>query len=137
MSPGPWYLNVEDDAADGQTVRRDSSSPTGWSTSTPGSPASNPQSGSYSLSLSDAGKSIDVSSSSPATITVPPHSIAAFASDDVVRICRMGAGTLTIAPGGGVTVSSAGGLLSIAARWTSVTLRNIGIDEWMLEGVLA
>lgn len=94
----------------------------------------NNQTGDYTLQLSDAGKVIEVNSASPQTVTVPPNSSVAFPVGSVVELYAMGAGTVTVAAGSGVTVRNAGAL---AAQYATASLRKRATDEWVLSGELA
>ncbi len=97
----------------------------------------NIQTGSYTLVLADAGKAIDVNSASATTMTVPPNASVAFPVGTVIEVCRYGTGTVAVAAGAGVTIRSRGSLMSIAAQYSSVSLRKRAIDEWILVGDLS
>lgn len=97
----------------------------------------NTQTVSYTLILADAGKAIDVNSASATTVTVPPNASVAFPVGTVIEVCRYGAGTVAVAAGAGVTIRSRGSLMSIAAQYSSVSLRKRAIDEWILVGDLS
>ena len=45
-----------------------------------------------------------------------------------------GAGTVAIAAGSGVTIASAGNLLSLRTQYSVATLRKRGTDTWLLPG---
>jgi hypothetical protein len=68
----------------------------------------NIQSGSYTLALSDRGKTVAMQNSSAATVTVPPDSTALFPVGTVINLARFGAGTVTLQGGAGVTLTRSG-----------------------------
>lgn len=90
----------------------------------------------YTLVLADAGKAVELSNASPVTLTVPPNSSVAFPTGTVVELARLGAGTVTVAAGAGVTIRSAGGLLGLRVQYSVASLRKRGTDEWVLGGDL-
>jgi hypothetical protein len=93
--------------------------------------------GSYTLSLGDAGKVIEMSSASANTLTVPPASAVPFKPDTVVVVEQHGAGTTTLTPGAGVTIRSRGALLALNGQYAVASLRKIGENEWLAAGDLA
>lgn len=90
----------------------------------------------YILALADAATVVEFSSASAVTVTVPPNSSIAFPVGTVIELLQYGAGQLTVAAGGGVTVRSTGGLLSARAQYSSLALRKRAADEWVLAGDL-
>ena len=97
----------------------------------------NEQTANYTLVLADAGKVIEVDNASDRTVTVPPDSSVAFETGTIIEISREGAGAVTILEGSGVTVTSPGDLVAIAAQNDSVRLRKRDTDDWRLSGALA
>lgn len=103
------------------------------------STVTNTQTGNYTLVLADEGKVIEANSASPITVTVPPAASVAFPVGTIVDVCRIGSGTVTIAPGVGVTIPNrleAAGTTSrtITSRYSVVTLRKRATNEWILSG---
>lgn len=92
---------------------------------------------SYTLDYLDAGVTVEMNSASALTLTVPPNTVKGFPIGTVIEVVRLGAGTVAITAGVGVTLHSAGGLLNIASQYGSVILRKRGTDEWILTGDLA
>lgn len=92
---------------------------------------------SYTLVLSDAGKLVERSNASANTTTVPPNSSVAFPVGTVIAVSQEGVGASSIVAGSGVTIQSEAGMLALAARYTEVTLRKRGTDDWRLVGALA
>lgn len=90
----------------------------------------------YTLVLADAGRVIDVNSSSNLTVTVPDNATAAFATGAQVVITRRGTGDVTIAGAGGVTLRSADSRAKIGKQYAAVAVIKIGTDEWLLVGNL-
>ncbi len=95
------------------------------------------QTSNYVLGVGDPGKVIEIDSASARVVTVPADADVAIPVGGVVEICRLGAGTVTIAGAVGVTIRSPGSLLSIARQYSSVSLRKRASDEWVLIGDLA
>lgn len=95
----------------------------------------NEQTGSYTLAISDAGASIDVNTSSPATITVPATSAVAFPIGTVVEILQYGTGQVTVAAAGGVTLLTSSSLTT-RARYSSLSVRKRADNEWVVSGDL-
>ena len=88
----------------------------------------------YQLVLSDAGKVIEMNAATAKSITVPGNATVAFAVGTIIEIYAMGAGTVTVAAAGGVTIRNVGDL---AAQYSSASLRKRDTDEWVLTGELA
>lgn len=104
--------------------------------------AANTQTTDYTLVLADAGKSVEENSASATVVTIPPNSSVAFPTGTVIEICRIGAGSVTITPGAGMTIPNrveAAGTSSrtIANQWSSASIRKRGADVWVLVGDIA
>jgi hypothetical protein len=97
----------------------------------------NAQTTAYQLVLSDGGKVVEMSDAGALVLTVPANATVAFPIGSVVEVARMGAGAVTVAAAGGVTIRSRGGLLAIGNQYGSVSLRTRATDEWVLTGDLA
>ena len=91
---------------------------------------------SYTLVLADAGTAVEFTSASSVTVTVPPNASVAYATGTIIELLRYGAGTLTVAPGAGVTIRSPGSLLSANSQYSSLSLRKRATNEWVLAGDL-
>jgi hypothetical protein len=94
------------------------------------------QTGNYTLVLADAGKAVEVTSATPADVTVPPNSSEAFSVGTVIEVAQLGAGQVSIVAGSGVTVNSRGSLLDVAGQYGAVSLRKQATDTWLLVGDL-
>jgi hypothetical protein len=104
--------------------------------------AANTQTANYTLVLGDAGKSVEMNNASARTITVPPNSSVAFPTGTVIELARIGAGSVTIVQGSGVTLpnrlETAGTTnRTIANQYSSASIRKRGTDEWVLVGDIA
>lgn len=93
------------------------------------------QSGSYTLVLTDAGKTILMNSASAQTLTVPTNASVAFPVGTKIDVLQTGAGETTIA-GAGVTINSEGSKLKLNAQWAAATLIKRGTDTWVVIGSL-
>lgn len=91
--------------------------------------------GNHTLTLSDAGTSQEMTSSSSSTLTVPPNSSVAFPVGTVVNVEQHGAGQVTIAAGSGVTIRSRNGL-KLAGQYAVATLRKVATNTWIAAGDL-
>jgi hypothetical protein len=83
----------------------------------------------YTFVLADAstGRITTASNAAAQTYTVPPETSVAWATGALIRLVNIGAGTVTIAAGAGVTVSNAAGSV---AQWESVNILRTGSDTW-------
>lgn len=97
----------------------------------------NRQTSDYTLVLTDVDKLIELNSASAISLTVPPNSSVAFPPGTVVLLIQYGAGTGSVVAGSGVTIRSAGGLLSLSAQYAGASLVKIAEDEWYLIGSIA
>ena len=95
--------------------------------------AVNVQAASYTLALTDAGKSVEMNVATANNLTVPPNSAVAFPVGTIVEVCQVGAGQTTVVAGAGVTVRTPETLV-VTGQWSTVSLRKRAIDEWVLAG---
>jgi len=93
----------------------------------------NPRTASYTLSLSDAGKTVEMNSASATTVTIPTNAAAAFPLGTVVWITRQGAGTVTVA-GAGVTLRARSGSAA-PVQYAVGRLWKRAADEWFLNWI--
>lgn len=97
-----------------------------------GPPPLTTQSGtSYTLAAADANSVIDLTNSSAVTVTVPPSSSVAWATNTIINLCCQGAGGVTIAQGSGVTVNNNANALT---QWEEASLRYDGNNVWVRAG---
>lgn len=89
------------------------------------------------LVITDVGKVVEMDAATAKTITVPPDVDVAFPINTIIRIVRIGVGTLQVLEGVAVTVNTAGADDFIAAQFSGATLYKRGTDDWVLFGDLA
>ena len=98
----------------------------------------NAQSGTtYTFVLGDADKLVTFNNAGSQTITVPPNASVAFSVNTEIDLISLGAGTVTIAAGSGVTIRSLSGALALSGQYAGATLKKIATNEWLLVGSLA
>jgi hypothetical protein len=99
--------------------------------------AINAQTGaSYTAVLTDDGKLVTVSNASANTFTIPPNSSVAFGIGTQINIAQLGAGTVTITAGAGVTLNSAGTKLKTDAQYAVATCVKTDTNTWFVVGNL-
>lgn len=82
----------------------------------------------YTFALADAGTTVESTSGSATTFTLPANATVAFPIGAEIECIQQGAGLLTIAPAGGVTLH--GTALATTTQYQRVKLRKIATDEW-------
>lgn len=80
----------------------------------------------YTFVLADAGKLVTASNGSASTYTIPLNSSVAYVTGTTIELLNIGAGTVTVAATGGVTLS---GTTSIPTNGR-VRLTKTGTDTW-------
>jgi len=99
--------------------------------------ALNAQTGtSYTTVLADDGKLITCDNASAITLTIPPNGTVAYGIGTQLNIMQLGAGQVTITPGAGVTIRSAGSKLKTSAQYAVATCVKIASDTWVAVGNL-
>ena len=96
----------------------------------------NSQGESYTLTLSDAGKIIYISSSTASIVTVPLNSSVAFPTGTKIDIVQAGSGQVSISGSSGVTINSEASKNKILAQWCAVSLIKTDTDTWIMVGAL-
>ena len=95
------------------------------------------KSASYTLSdLAERDDLIEMNSASAITLTIPANSSVAYPVGTSIDILQTGAGQVTIAGAGGVTVNATPGL-KLRAQWSSATLFKRATDTWVVMGDLS
>jgi hypothetical protein len=94
----------------------------------------NQQSSSYTLSLTDSFKMIEMSNGG--NLTVPANSSVAFEIGTAIDVLQTGASQVTIVADTGVTVNSTPGL-KLRTQWSSATLVKRNTDTWVVLGDLS
>lgn len=87
----------------------------------------------YTLVAGDAGSIVEMNKATALTLTVP-NSV--FSAGQIVEICQIGAGQVTLAPASGVTLRSADGL-KISDQYGSASIRFRSASEAVVAGALA
>lgn len=88
------------------------------------------------LALTDAGKFLNVNSSSNLTITVPANASVAFPVGTEIEFCRYNTGAVTFAGATGVTLVSLDSVKTISDRYCCVGLKKIDTNTWILSGAV-
>jgi hypothetical protein len=91
----------------------------------------------YTLALADANQMVTLSNASGITLTVPANGTIAFPTNTEIDLVQLGAGQVTVAAAGGVTINSYQSKLSIAGQYAGATLKKTGTNTWLLIGNLA
>jgi hypothetical protein len=90
----------------------------------------------YTITKDDAGKTLDVNSSSDVTITIPANSTTPFIIGQKVEIVRNGSGNVSIAGAVGVTLNSKNSNKKIAAQFSGAVITKTDTNTWLLIGDL-
>lgn len=96
--------------------------------------STNSQSSSYTLSLSDSSKLIEINVSTANNVTIPLNSSVAFPIGTRIDIIQTGSGQTTIVPTSGVTMNSYEGANKLSGQWAAATLIKRNTDTWALIG---
>ena len=127
-----WYPMQNNSGTVYQRFMSDGVNWSAWA-SIGGDVAANAQSTSYTLSLTDRGKSIDTT----AGVTVPLNATVAFPIGTVITITNTSAAAITLTQTAGVTLRQAGtantGNRTLAA-YGMATLRKTATDTWFISG---
>ncbi len=91
----------------------------------------------YTTVLTDDGKLITADNASAIALTIPPNSSVAYGIGTQINIMQLGAGTVTITAGAGVTLRSAGSKLKTDAQYAVATcVKIVAPDTWVVVGNL-
>ena len=90
----------------------------------------------YTLALSDSNGSIEMSSASTTTVTVPLNSSVPFLPGASVQILRGGTGEVGITGASGTTLRSAQNFSNLNYQYSTATLTKTATDTWYLSGDL-
>jgi hypothetical protein len=80
---------------------------------------------------------IDFSGSVAATLTVPYSGSVNFDTGTVIGLRQSGAGSVTVAAAGSVTVNSLESNLSLSGQYACAALEKVDTNTWVLLGALA
>jgi hypothetical protein len=94
---------------------------------------------SYTLSVTDSGKNVEMNSASPNTVTIPTNATAPFPVGAQVTIIQTNTGATSVSATSGVTFNfysptSATGTAVIKGQWAGVTLVKRATDTWAAIG---
>lgn len=96
----------------------------------------NAQSGtSYTLVMEDMNKAVRLGNAGAITLTVPANATTAFPIGSVITIRQIGAGQVTVAGAGGVTINTPE-TLKLRTQWSTVSLHKVDTDAWDIMGDL-
>ena len=90
----------------------------------------------YTFVLGDDGKLCTFDNAASITATIPANSSVAYGIGTQINIMQLGAGTVTITAGAGVTLRSAGSKLKTDAQYALATCAKIASDTWVVVGNL-
>lgn len=90
----------------------------------------------YTLVLADKNKVVELNNAAAIALTVPADNTVAYATGTQITLLQTGAGQVTIAGAGGVTVNATPGL-KMRAQWSSVTLLKRAANTWVAMGDLS
>jgi len=96
----------------------------------------NTRTSSYTLSLGDAGKIVEMDVGTANNLTIPANTTTAFPIKTRIDLCQLGAGQTTVVAAAGVTLRSIGSKVKLAGQYAGATLYKRGPDEWVLIGDL-
>lgn len=88
---------------------------------------------SYALVLADMNKTVRMDNAAAITLTVPANSTTAFPIGTVITIRQVGAGQITLSPGGGVTLNTPSTLKS-RTQFSTLSIHKVDTDEWDVMG---
>jgi len=90
----------------------------------------------YTTVLADDGKLITCNNAASIALTIPPNSSVAYGIGTQINIAQLGAGTVTITAGAGVTLNSAGAKLKTDAQYAVATCVKTDTNTWFVVGNL-
>jgi hypothetical protein len=98
--------------------------------------ATNAQTASYTLVLTDQSDIVEMNVGSANNLTIPLNSSVAFPIGTTTTILQTGTGQTTLVATGGVTLNGTPGL-KLRAQWSSATLIKRATDTWVAIGDLS
>ena len=96
----------------------------------------NTQTATYTLQLSDNGKTIEMNSGSANNLIVPAYASVPFPIGTTINGIQLGVGQTTVSGSSGVFIRSAGGRTKTTLQYSGFTLVNRATNEWHLVGDL-
>jgi hypothetical protein len=98
--------------------------------------AINNQTTSYTLTLADDGKIVEVLSATAVNVTIPLESSVLFPIGTQITVVQTGVGQITFVPSGGVTLNGNPGVKT-RGQWTAATLIKRAANIWIALGDLS
>lgn len=90
----------------------------------------------YTTVLADDGKLITCDNAASIALTIPPNSSVAYGIGTQINVMQLGAGTVTITAGAGVTLNSDGAKFKTNAQYAVATCCKISTNVWVIVGNL-
>lgn len=91
---------------------------------------------SYTPVLSDENKLVTLNNAAAITVTIPTNATTAFPIGARIDFARLGVGSVTFIPAGGVTLRATPSAVA-RAQYSGMSLTKLAMDEWLLVGDLA
>ena len=83
---------------------------------------------SYTLVLTDAGKTVTLNNAAAVTVTIPTNASVAYETGTEINLTNKGAGVVTVSPAGGVTLNNSVTL----AQHSSASIRKLDTNTWVM-----
>ena len=84
---------------------------------------------SYTLVLTDAGKTVTLNNAAAVTVTIPTNASVAYETGTEITLTNKGAGAVTVSPAGGVTLNNS----SSIGQHATATIRKLDTNTWVME----
>lgn len=133
----PFVVNASGNVGIGTSSPTNKLDVSGTARATQGMPIITEAGTAKTLALTDNGGYVRTTSGSAVTITVPLNSSVAFPTGAEIVVFQDGAGLVTFAATGGVTIKSKDSNLSLGGQYSAATLKKVATDTWDLIGDLA
>lgn len=91
---------------------------------------------STTLSFEHISKLLKCVNTSNITITIPNDTSLKFLNETLIEILRYGDGEVSIVSSAGVIINSVNNLKNIADKYSAISLKKMGDNEWLLIGNL-
>ncbi len=97
----------------------------------------NTQNQSYTLSLADLGKIVEVDAIAATNVTIPLDATVAFPIGTTINLAQFNIGQVTILAASGVTILSSGSRYKLTEQYSLCSLIKKGTNQWYLSGDLS
>lgn len=91
---------------------------------------------STTLSFEHISKLLKCANTSNITITIPNDTSLKFPNETLIEILRYGDGEVSIVSSAGVIINSVNNFKNIADKYSAISLKKMGDNEWLLIGNL-